>query len=183
MAWFRICKGYRWSKRQVLDSISSPLQHAWERVCKRMVHKMGCCCSYCINTYLNTFRYHAEILRGWTYRSCQRLIWFYLGRCTFVRRLLVYIGLWQTLGVCGKLSTFRLCGAGVAHSIFLRKIWSQPRAFFVAWIWRDEVCGLFVWHGTPWQFIFSFGTHCVPSGRRVPCAKFVATLWKMWELS
>ena len=53
------------------------------------------CCSYCINTYLNTFRYHAEILRGWTYRSCQRLIWFYLGRCTFVRRLLVYIGLWQ----------------------------------------------------------------------------------------
>ena len=33
-----------------------------------------------------------------------------------VRRLLVYIGLWQTLGVCGKLSTFRLCGAGVAHS-------------------------------------------------------------------
>lgn len=81
-----------------------------------MVHKMGCCCSCCINTYLNTFRHHAEILRGWTYRSCQRLIWFYLGRCTFVRRLLVYIGLWQTLGVCGKLSTFRLCGAGVAHS-------------------------------------------------------------------
>ena len=62
------------------------------------------------------FRHHAEILRGWTYKSCQRLIWFYLGRCTFVRRLLVYIGLWQTLGVCGKLSTFRLCGAGVAHS-------------------------------------------------------------------
>ena len=25
-------------------------------------------------------------------------------------------------GVCGKLSTFRLCVAGVAHSIFLRKI-------------------------------------------------------------
>lgn len=25
-------------------------------------------------------------------------------------------------GVCGKLSTFRLCGAGMAHSIFLRKI-------------------------------------------------------------
>ena len=23
---------------------------------------------------------------------------------------------WQILGVCGKLSTFRLCGAGVAHS-------------------------------------------------------------------
>jgi hypothetical protein len=42
-----------------------------------------------------------------------------------VRRLLVYIGLWQTLGVCGKLSTFRLCGAGVAHS-----------AKFVATLWK-----------------------------------------------
>ena len=44
----------------------------------------------------NNISHHAEILRGWTYRSCQRLIWFYLGRCTFVRRLLVYIGVWQT---------------------------------------------------------------------------------------
>ena len=65
---------------------------------------MGCCCSCCINTYLNTFHHHAEILRGWTYRSCQRLIWFYLGRCTFVRRLLVYIGLWQTLGCVANLA-------------------------------------------------------------------------------
>ena len=41
-------------------------------------------------------------------------------------------------------------------------------------------CVACLWgHGTPWQFIFFFGTHCVPSGRRVPCAKFVATLWKM----
>ena len=35
-------------------------------------------------------------------------------------------GFWFILmanfGVCGKLSTFRLWGAGVAHSIFLRKI-------------------------------------------------------------
>ena len=65
---------------------------------------MGCCCSYCINTYLNTFRYHAEILRGWTYRSCQRLIGFYLGRLhVFVRRLL---GLyrWQILGCVANLA-------------------------------------------------------------------------------
>ncbi len=34
-------------------------------------------------------------------------------------------GVWQTLGVCGKLSTFRLCGAGVAHS-----------AKFVATLWK-----------------------------------------------
>lgn len=38
-------------------------------------------------------------------------------------------------------------------------------------------CVACLWgHGTPWQFIFFFGTHCVPSGRRVLCAKFVATL-------
>ena len=107
-----------------------------------MVHKMGCCCSCCINTYLNTFRHHAEILRGWTYRSCQRLIWFYLGRCTFVRRLLVYIGLWQTLGVCANLALSG-CGVPAWHTVYssgkyevsrgvsLRLVFFVCKAFFV----------------------------------------------------
>ena len=135
-----------------------------------MVHKMGCCCSCCINTYLNTFHHHAEILRGWTYRSCQRLIWFYLGRCTFVRRLLVYIGCVANLALSG-------CGVPVWHTVYSSGKYEVSHGLSSLLGFGEMRCVACLWgHGTPWQFIFFFGTHCVPSGRRVPCAKFVATL-------
>ena len=119
---------------------------------------MGCCCSYCINTYLNTFRHHAEILRGWTYRSCQRLIWFYLGRCTFVRRLLVYIGCVANLALSG-------CGVPVWHTVYSSGKYEVSHGLSSLLGFGEMRCVACLWgHGTPWQFIFFFGTHCVLSG-------------------
>ena len=55
-------------------TITSPVQYAGERVCKRMVYKMGCSRSYCVYSDLYSLRIYAEILCRWSDRRCKGLM-------------------------------------------------------------------------------------------------------------
>lgn len=57
-----------------MDGITSPVQYAGERVCKRMVYKMGCSSSYCVYSDLYSLRIYAEILCRWSDRRCKGLM-------------------------------------------------------------------------------------------------------------
>ena len=72
------------------------------------------------------------------------------------------------------------CGVPAGHTVYSSEKYEVSHGLSSLLVFGGMRCVACLWgHGTPWQFIFFFGTHCVPSGRRVPCAKFVATLWKM----
>ena len=91
-------------------------------------------------------------------------------------------GLYWVVANFGVVANLALSGCGVPawHTVYSSEKYEVSHGLSSLLGFGEMRCVACLWgHGTPWQFIFSFGTHCVPSGRMVPCAKFVATLWKM----
>ncbi len=120
---------------------------------------MGCCCSYCINTYLNTFRYHAEILRGWTYRSCQRLIWFYFWPLHFCAAAFGLYWVVANLAFSG-------CGVPAWHTVYSSEKYEVSHGLSSLLGFGDMRCVACLWGMVPRGSSYFSSEHTVhpPAG-------------------